>query len=358
MLDWLQTVWDIFKTIAPWLTGGVAGAALGYALNQRNARKKLPRLLMRTDRVDYSIPSRDQTLQDLRVSYEGKSYENLLLFQLDIENVSSRSITSSPFLVKLKPLVSLPDIVSLPNFQIIDKSSVVKPVNRDTKWESMGQEPGVYIWDAEELKPGDSAQLRLLITPALNVECTFRGDDDVEVISSERESAASFESDLRNVIAWIAVFILINAIPFLGDVFRAFFLFVSIPYIVRYVQRWRALIAGSRNATTGSPPIVISDTSAQDAQEKINTIVQYSLAFYLFDHLYHLYHDNEYIYHKNENFAHDLRFLREHGYLEDFHIGPLQDGENLIGKARLTPLGKLLVELREQGGKLQAGSTT
>jgi hypothetical protein len=98
-------------------------------------------------------------------------------------------------------------------------------------------------------------------------------------------------------------------------------------------------------------------SKVSDAQEKVNTIVKYSLAFYLFDHLSHLYYDNEYVYHKNPNFERDLRFLRDHGYLEQFHIGPIQDGENLIGKACLTPLGKLLVELREQGGKPKAEST-
>ena len=101
----------------------------------------------------------------------------------------------------------------------------------------------------------------------------------------------------------------------------------------------------------------IISSKVSDAQEKINTIVKYSLAFYLFDHLSNLYYDNEYIYHKNEWFERDLRFLRDHGYLENIGISALQDGENLIGKARLTPLGKLLVELREQGGKPKAAST-
>ena len=99
-------------------------------------------------------------------------------------------------------------------------------------------------------------------------------------------------------------------------------------------------------------------SEASDTQAKINTIVKYSLAFYLFDELSHLYHDHEYLYHKNANFERDLRFLRDHGYLEHFGIGALQDGENLIGKVRLTPLGKLLVELRDQGTKPKTESTT
>ena len=98
-------------------------------------------------------------------------------------------------------------------------------------------------------------------------------------------------------------------------------------------------------------------SEVSDTQGKINTLVKYSLAFYLFDHLSHLYHDQEYRYSKRPEFERDLRFLRDHGYVEHFGIRQLQAGENLIGKVHLTPLGKLLVELREHDAQHQSAST-
>ncbi len=82
-------------------------------------------------------------------------------------------------------------------------------------------------------------------------------------------------------------------------------------------------------------------------QERINAIVRFSLAFYLFQHLSRLYHQQEYRYQKNDNFDRDLRLLRDLGYLEYFRIADLRDGDDLTGKVKLTPLGRMLVELRE-----------
>jgi hypothetical protein len=94
-------------------------------------------------------------------------------------------------------------------------------------------------------------------------------------------------------------------------------------------------------------------------QEIITQLVVYSMAGYIFDHLSKLYHGNrdggEYLFRDDEAMKWDLRYLRDHGYLEHFHIRSLRDGENLIGQLRLTPMGNFLVELREQ---LQARSAS
>ena len=36
MPDWVEQLWNVFKTLMPWLTGGLAGATLTYWLNQRD----------------------------------------------------------------------------------------------------------------------------------------------------------------------------------------------------------------------------------------------------------------------------------------------------------------------------------
>lgn len=251
---WLQQVVALIKLVGPWLTGGLAGAILTYLLNQRSARRKQPRLILSTVRVDYSIPSKDEQLKDLQVSYGGKSYENLMLFQVDVENVSGRTIGKSPilFILNEKSL-------------IIDRSSVVKPLNREALWLQQDGQEGAYIWDAGELKPGDSARLRLLLTPQAEIKWSWRGEDEVELVSYGRESENTLEAELRNAIAWVAIYLLCGFIPFFSEVLRSLFLVMSSPFIIRYLLRWWSIFS-QRKRSLGYPgPIVIADSTSEVA---------------------------------------------------------------------------------------------
>ena len=57
----------------------------------------------------------------------------------------------------------------------------------------------------------------------------------------------------------------------------------------------------------------------------------------------------EYKYVRDEAFDHDLRYLRDHGYLEMFQLSDLAPGENLVGKLRATEMGLQFVRLKERG---------
>ena len=102
----------------------------------------------------------------------------------------------------------------------------------------------------------------------------------------------------------------------------------------------------------------VNEQAAQlDAQRKIlDDLALYSMAFYIYDKLKYLtlgswpntippsgkYKDVQ-----NETFDHDLRYLRDHGYLELFQIDELVPGENLVGKLIVTEMGRRFVELKE-----------
>jgi hypothetical protein len=55
----------------------------------------------------------------------------------------------------------------------------------------------------------------------------------------------------------------------------------------------------------------------------------------------------EYLFRNNDAIRRDLRFLRHHGHLEHFNIAELRDGENLILKIRLTPVGERFAKRRK-----------
>jgi hypothetical protein len=226
----VATGWRAFIVVAPWLTGGLAGAVLTYALNQRAARKKQPGVIVRTRQVDYSLQARDTGLKELRVSYDGEGFDNLLLFQVDIENISTKTVGNVPILITMSD-----------KSRVVDKATLVRPLNRPPKWEAQSENPGAFVWDPGECKPGDSAQLRILIAASEYVRWEFRGSDDIVVVAPDRESSASFEADVRNVIEWIAFYILAGSIPLVGGGFQAVFILASLPSIMRYASKWRAL---------------------------------------------------------------------------------------------------------------------
>ena len=80
------------------------------------------------------------------------------------------------------------------------------------------------------------------------------------------------------------------------------------------------------------------------------------MAFYIYDKLKYLclgtntkYRSafGEYKYVQDGTFDHDLRYLRDHGYLELFQISQLVPGENLVGKLVVTEMRRRFVELKE-----------
>ncbi len=87
---------------------------------------------------------------------------------------------------------------------------------------------------------------------------------------------------------------------------------------------------------------------AAAVQERVNTIVKYSLSFYLSGYLSRLYRrDEKFRYDPNGRLPEQLRLLRDLGYLEVFRTSDLKKDDKLVDKLGLTPLGRLSVEFRE-----------
>jgi hypothetical protein len=92
----------------------------------------------------------------------------------------------------------------------------------------------------------------------------------------------------------------------------------------------------------------------------LDDLILYSMAFHIYDklkflHLGVVHPDSmyrEYKYVNDEPFNHDLRYLRDHGYLEHFQISELTVGQNLVGKLRVTEMGQRFVNLKE--GRLRS----
>jgi hypothetical protein len=233
---WLISVWEVAKVILPWLTGGVAGATLTFLLNQRVARRKQTRLDISAVRFPFEIDKKDDDLGPLQVSYKGSAFDTLLLYEFSINNISAKTAAKSPILIMMER-----------GTNVVDRSSLTKPANRETTWTLQQGHECAYLWDAGELKPGDSARLRVLLSPTTSVEWLWRGDDDVDVTSSGREEGKNIEDDLRDALVWIAIYVGLSGIPFISGFAQGTFLLITLPYVVPYVSRWRTRFLASRS---------------------------------------------------------------------------------------------------------------
>jgi hypothetical protein len=90
----------------------------------------------------------------------------------------------------------------------------------------------------------------------------------------------------------------------------------------------------------------------------LDDLILYSMAFHIYDKLMYLHLGSmnpsgpfrEYKYVNDEPFIHDLRYLRDHGYLEHFQISELVPGENLVGRLKVTEMGQRFVNLKQSRG--------
>jgi hypothetical protein len=214
----------------PWVTGGLAGSVLTNLLAQRVARKSRARLSIRTSTVRFSLPTVDSGLKSMQVRYGGEDFETLSLYELTAVNISSQTVSAAPFLLQFQD----------PS-RIVDINTSVQPVNRVATWSRQESTREVYLWDPGELKPTDSARLQLLLAPTTVVTATFRGDDNIDVISDSIKSPATDERYVREFVAWAALYVALGFIPFLSSLLRGVLIWGSIPLaviLVGQVKNW------------------------------------------------------------------------------------------------------------------------
>ena len=242
-LEWLGS-------LLPVVSGGLAGSILTYFLHYRGRRKNRPRLAVREVFLDYTLPADGGgfKFEELSVAYQGQSYDNLLLYNLEIKNTSTRAVDETPFVITLQEDATIlaDEYYTSPIQQTIEKN-----VNR--------LEGNAVRYSFGRLRPGDSAYLKLLIAGHGPAGCHFRGSDQVEVLVGGSATASSFEDDLKQVLYLAALFLLAGAVPILGAVLRAGIVMSSYSIILRIYNHFRSSFYPPADSTSIGP-IVYSDT--------------------------------------------------------------------------------------------------
>lgn len=245
-----------WKVVVQLLLGGVVGTLLTYFLNQRAARRKFPRLRVRTHLSDYSAAACDPSLGTIHISYRGRSFSKLLLYEFELVNVSARTAQDTQFLFTLPA-----------DAEVIERNCSIEPVQRVDKWIST-VDPKVYLWQPGVLRKGDRAILRLLLNAAGEVSWRFRGDDDYEVVSAESIAPNKVSREARLVLIWLAVYVALGGLPFAAALARALLILMTAPFVAARIAQWRAALDVPQTRIAATAPETIKDDPAANDESR------------------------------------------------------------------------------------------
>jgi hypothetical protein len=171
----LQQAWNIFKIVAPWLTGGLAGAILTLIARRREESRKRKLLSIESNITKYALPGTGSKNifrpEDLSISYKGKKYDHLALYDCKIKNIGSSGIDKQQLIFTI-PI----------DANVLGKDIVCSPIEIEFK-ENLKEfsSKKEYCVAFGRLENGDNVSISIILD-SKNVEsikCHPRGVDDV-----------------------------------------------------------------------------------------------------------------------------------------------------------------------------------
>jgi hypothetical protein len=243
-----QKVFDTLKVIIPWITGGLAGAILTFMLNRRLAKKTRPRLIVKSSSINYALPKHQKAFADLKVSYQGRAYDELSYHEIEVENLSQRVIQSAPF------VISFPE-----KAQILDENILSGPIRHDIIHDQEELEPNQHRYSIKDLHPNDFCRIRFMVQNGEILSWYFRGSDEIEIDSAGKSNKGI--DDLQLVVLSIALYIACGSIPLFSDALRGALIVFNAPLLYRLFSRWRMENLQKKQGVIYGP-IVISDSGS------------------------------------------------------------------------------------------------
>jgi hypothetical protein len=225
----LSEILDFLKTIMPWITGGVGGALLAYILNRRLAKHSQMRLSIRNTVVNYDLPVHNSLFKPIKVSYNGIEYEHISYCELEVRNASQKVIPHNPFIIIIDK-----------DATVVDRNVSFEPIAATYSTDQQNLEPNQYRYTFGPLHPKDIIKIGLLISGNPKFEWLYRGDD-VELITSDKQELIPLDKDLNVVIYLLAVYVLLDGVPFISLALKSILIIAAAPFIIRLIAKWRSL---------------------------------------------------------------------------------------------------------------------
>jgi len=223
---------QLLKEIAPFLTGGLAGAILTLLTKFYSERRRRKLIRLDVSKQKYSLPedfSQERwPSEDLSVSYKGQEYSHLGLYSVRMENYGHGGITGQKLVFVFPKQTSI-----LKEFKIVSVPTI-KFVEEDGQTE----EATTKTYSFERIEANDSVALCFLVDcEAIDqIKCLPRGVDDVGYIIESDQSKTEIEQTTYKLLLYSAAFVLFGAVDIIGNVLRALIFIMAIPTIMRLLS--------------------------------------------------------------------------------------------------------------------------
>ncbi|MEZ4295682.1 MAG: hypothetical protein R3B70_11950 [Polyangiaceae bacterium] len=232
------------KMFGPPLAGAVAGSIITLLAKARSDKKQSKVLRLETDVQRFSLGSADTGDPEMKVSFKGRSYAALSEFTVILSNIGATGVDGQEIVLAL-PRAAV----------IVERSFMSAPVSiAHTVKERATKTTTEVVLSFKRLAPGENAAYSLILdgVDPKDIVLFPRGPDGVEYVGGRGVgSAGSFENDLRNLMAFLAMYVLMGFVPFVSAPLQAAVVIGAIPIAVRFASRLRQT-SGRPNAQGGT----------------------------------------------------------------------------------------------------------
>ncbi|HCG8095794.1 hypothetical protein WOB65_22925 [Vibrio parahaemolyticus] len=216
--DWLFSGAGIFVVTTVFSIISIIVTLVLKSRTDKKARKKLQIL---EDLVKFELPNADEQFDSkaLSVSYKNESYKHLCHYSVSLKNTGSVAIE------KQNLLLSIPEAG-----KIIERNAKACHSSIEIKEQPTSLENDkLYVIDRLEADEEISITLLVNVEDSHLIECTPRGVDGIDYVKNKPTSS----NDMEVLIFLLAVFIMVDMVPFVGSGLQALVVVVSSPRLIK-----------------------------------------------------------------------------------------------------------------------------
>ena len=205
----------------------VFSSLLTLYIKLRSDIKKRKIISIQTKINKYKIETTSKD-DDLAVSYKGHIYNDLCQYLVSIENIGPVAVEAQKF------IITLPRICQKIDFQITKTSNTI---NHNTEVFSM-EDKYEELHSFSRIEPLDGVKFSYIIDSEMidDIDIQPRGADGVKYNLKGYESTP----ELKHLIVYVALFLLIGAVPIMGGMLQTLVLLAASNTIINVVEEFRA----------------------------------------------------------------------------------------------------------------------
>jgi len=250
-----KEILEIAKIIAPYISGGLAGAIFTLIANSKYRKKNRKVLNIEEKLHRYSL-NRNSSLNidnEIKITYNSVEYPNLSLYNAKLTNSGKKRIDRSKIILRFRESDDV--IWSKINSSPIDikkEYEISRSIVDDTQYVD-------YHLLIENMEVDDIISLSFLFNsrdPEQIKLLPREFDENLIVKEGEISSFNDIEDDFKQILYAYVVFIFSGMIPMFGSIVKAGIFFIMIPSIIRVLNFFL-----NRNKRDVKRKIEIKDTN-------------------------------------------------------------------------------------------------